>query len=315
MNWIARNPLALPFALILSSATLSLQGSDVVLPNHDIERLVMDSEHAGFRYEILIGGPPESIPADKPLPLLVVLDGYLLGLSAIESARLMTAIGEIEPIVIAAVSPDGGFTVANTRRLRDMSADSQVDVASDPLVQRFMPRFKAAGLTPEEALGGSDAFRRFLADELVPEIGRRRSIDPRRVGILGHSAGGSFLIEALLEGDTPFVDYIIGEAGTFLLFGTGEDLLAKAVTKGDLPAKRAIYADSSDTAEAMPDMIAEARGLVRQINDNAGVPVKMITYEGESHTTIIPGFIKDGLLYMYGTGKTYGESLRHEEKR
>ena len=93
--------------------------SEAILASHEIERFVIDSKHAEFQYEVLLGGMPEGIPSEGPLPLLVVLDGYLMGLTTIETARLMGAVGEVEPFVIAAVSPAGGFAVGNTRRLLD----------------------------------------------------------------------------------------------------------------------------------------------------------------------------------------------------
>ncbi|MDP6972219.1 MAG: hypothetical protein QF921_12030 [Pseudomonadales bacterium] len=284
------------------------------LASHDVQSFVIESKHAGFSYEVLLAGMPEGIARDKPVPLLVVLDGYLLGMTAIETARLMGAAGEVEPIVIAAVSPAGGFTAGNTRRLRDFSADSDMDVSKDPMIQAFLPRFEAMGLTVEEAVGGSDDFRKFLTDELLPEIRTMAQIDNARLGIFGHSAGGAFLIEALLEGDTPFSDYLIGEAGTFLLFGTGDALLEKAVSAESLPARRVIYADSSDMREMAPQMLEDAAGMISDIRDKVGVPVKSFTYEGETHTTMVPLFIKDSLLHMYGTGRTYADAFQGQEE-
>ena len=284
------------------------------LASHDVQSFVIESKHAGFSYEVLLAGMPEGIAPDKPVPLLVVLDGYLLGMTAIETARLMGAIGEVEPIVVAAVSPAGGFTAGNTRRLRDFSADSDMDVSKDPMMLTFLPRFEAMGLTVQEAVGGSDDFRKFLTDELLPEIRTMVQIDEARLGIFGHSAGGAFLIEALLEGDTPFSDYLIGEAGTFLLFGTGDALLEKAVSAESLPARRVIYADSSDTREMAPQMLEHAAGMINDIRDKVGVPVKSFTYEGETHTTMLPLFIKDSLLHMYGTGRTYADAFEGREE-
>ena len=294
---------------LFSAAPTAIRAGETALPNHQIDRLVIDSNEAGFSYEVLIGGPPEGIPLSGPVPLLVVLDGYLMGLSTIENARLMMAVGEIEPIVIAAVSPEGGFTMGNTRRLRDFSSDADVDPTTHPVMKNFMPRFEAMGIAPQDAVGGSDQFRRFLKNELVPAVAARRDIDQQRLGIIGHSAGGSFLIEALLESDTPFVDYLIGEAGAFLLFGTEDQLIADAIAMPSLNARRAYYADSSDTAEASPQMIAQSSEIIRRINDEVGVPVTVHRYMGETHTTMMPAFIKDGLMFLYGTGRTYGETM------
>ena len=138
--------------------------SESILTSHEIEHFTIDSQHAGFTYDVYLGGMPSAIPTDGPLPLLVVLDAYLMGLTAIETARLMGAVGEIEPFVIAAVSPAGGFEIGNTRRLRDFSAACEAP-EDEPMFQNLLPRMKELGIEPKDAVGGSDDFRRFLVDE------------------------------------------------------------------------------------------------------------------------------------------------------
>ena len=78
----------------------------------------------------------------------------------------MGAAGEIESIAIAAVSPEGGFTIGNLRRLRDFSPDPGRDVSEEPSFQVIKPGIDASGQSVEESIGGSAEFRRFLADEL-----------------------------------------------------------------------------------------------------------------------------------------------------
>jgi len=281
--------------------------SEAILASHEIERFVIDSKHAEFQYEVLLGGMPEGIPSEGPLPLLVVLDGYLMGLTTIETARLMGAVGEVEPFVIAAVSPAGGFAVGNTRRLLDFSARCDAP-EEDPMFQTLLPRFEEMGIDPKDAVGGSDNFRRFLVDELLPEVEKKVSIDRNRLGILGHSAGGSVLLETLLKADTPFSEYIIGEAGTFLMFGTEFDLLDKALELEAVPARKAIYADSSDTMDAVGHLF-KTDELLERIEKEMGVEMKVDRYQGETHTTMLPLFIKDGLLYLYGTGVKYSDRM------
>ena len=52
----------------------------------------------------------------------------------------------------------------------------------------------------------------------------------------------------------------------------------------------------------------EAEALLRAIEEDVGLAVRRRRFEGESHTTMIPAFIKDGLLHLYGTGHTYSET-------
>ncbi len=281
--------------------------SESILTSHEIEHFTIDSQHAGFTYDVYLGGMPSAIPTDGPLPLLVVLDAYLMGLTAIETARLMGAVGEIEPFVIAAVSPAGGFEIGNTRRLRDFSAACEAP-EDEPMFQNLLPRMKELGIEPKDAVGGSDDFRRFLVDELIPAVESKTEIDRGRLGLLGHSAGGSVLLETLLKADTPFRDFIVGEAGTFLMFGTEFDLLEKALELDDVPAKRAFYADSSDTMDAVAHLF-KTDELLERIEKELGVEMKVDRYQGETHTTMLPMFIKDGLLHMYGTGVKYSDSF------
>ena len=127
------------------------------------------------------------------------------------------------------------------------------------------------------------------------------------LGLFGHSAAGTFVLEALLEGDLPFQDYIVGEAGTFMLFGTQEELVRKAKSRSPLPARRLMYADSSDTMNSATRAMFESNTLLNVIDTDLGVSVFRQLYDNESHTTMIPAFIKDGLLHLYGTGRTYSE--------
>ena len=222
---------------------------------------------------------------------------------------MMMEIGEIEPIIIVTVSPNGGRAVANTRRLRDFSADADIDVTTHPIARNFVPQFEAMEVDPAEAFGGSGAFRRFLVREVIPSVKKIRNVDPDRLGILGHSAGGTFVIETLLEGDNPFVDFIIGEPGIFLLFDTGDSLLSEAKRNRPLKAQKVFYADSGDTERALPEIITQARFMAQSIADETGTPVVMRTYEDATHTTMVPRLHVDGLLFLYGTGKTFADTM------
>ena len=90
----------------------------------------------------------------SPAPLLVVLDGHLLGMMAIETARLLTAAGEIEPIVIAAVSADGHFGKRRARRGPDFSTRVS-NLREQASIQGLIPQIDASGIPLEEVFGSS----------------------------------------------------------------------------------------------------------------------------------------------------------------
>ncbi len=299
--WLITASLQVPSAMASEDKT-------ALLPDRGIHRFVIDSQHLGYPYEVILAGSLPGVALDEPAPLLVVLDGFLLGMTAIETARLLTAAGEMEPIIIAAVSADGAFAMRTARRGPDFSAhvDNLREQAS---IQGVIPQIDASGIALEDAFGGSDRYRRFLDEELLPAVRKLAKVDETRLSLFGHSAAGAFALEALLEGDLPFRSYLIGEPGTFMLFGTEDDLIRKAQAHEALPAKRLYYADSSDTMTSNTKHLFESAELLRAIEDDLGLSVRTRRYEGESHTTMIPAFIKDGLLYLYGTGHTYSRTF------
>ena len=275
------------------------------LPDRGLHRFVIDSQPLAHPYEVILAGPLQA--SDEALPLLVVLDGFLLGMSAIETARLLMAANEIEPVVIAAVSADGASARRTARRSMDFSA-SVPDLQAQTSIQGVKPQIEASGLRLEDVFGGSGRYRQFLKEELLPAVLEQVKVDVSRLSLFGHSAAGAFALEALLEGDLPFQSYLVGEPGTFMLFGTEAQLLRKALANDALPARRLMYADSSDTMRSNTKHLFEAAELLRAIDEEIGLSVRVHRYEGESHTTMIPAFIKDGLLYLYGTGHTYSET-------
>lgn len=95
----------------------------------------------------------------------------------------LIARGAIRPVIVVGVP--------NTQRRRDLTGPTRA--ASDSTIA---PR-----------VGGSATFRRFLRDELMPEVERRYRTTRER-GIVGESLAGLFVVETFLEEPTLFTHYI-----------------------------------------------------------------------------------------------------------
>jgi uncharacterized protein len=95
----------------------------------------------------------------------------------------LIARGVIRPVIVVGVP--------NTERRRDLTGPTRVKSDS--------------AIAPH--VGGSAAFRRFLREELVPEIDRRYRTTPER-GIIGESLAGLFVVETFLEDPTLFTHYV-----------------------------------------------------------------------------------------------------------
>lgn len=119
------------------------------------------------------------------LPALYLLDG---GIDedfphVADTIDSLVRSGAIEPIRIVGIE--------NTQRRRDVTPHTEV--ATD---REIAP-----------SVGGAEAFRAFVREELIPEIERRYGTSSRRA-ILGESLAGLFVIDTLLSDPALFHDYV-----------------------------------------------------------------------------------------------------------
>jgi predicted alpha/beta superfamily hydrolase len=129
--------------------------------------------------------PPGSAASTAAFPVLYMPDG---GLDedfphVVRTVDSLLAAGAIRPTIVVGIP--------NTQRRRDLTGPTRV--ATDSAIA---PR-----------VGGSAAFRRFLADELVPAVqARYRTTDER--AIVGESLAGLFVVETLLAEPTLFRHHV-----------------------------------------------------------------------------------------------------------
>ena len=127
---------------------------------------------------------PDSPPPPQGFPLLYVLDGAdnfpIAVATAVRLARAGARSG-VEPGIIVGI--DSGTL---QRRARD-----------------YTPRFDRPATRqgqPGHGLptGGADAFLDFIAYVVQPALAKEQRIDPARIGITGHSFGGTLALHAAL---------------------------------------------------------------------------------------------------------------------
>lgn len=153
------------------------------IPDHD--QFQIESDHVKETRVINVWTPPRYTPDGEPLPVLYMPDGGIgedFPHMAETVAQLVEA-DEIPPIILVGIE--------NTERGRDLTGFSSV--ADD---EQYCP------LTD-----GAADFRAFIADELIPEIGRKYHITDRK-GIIGESLAGLFVMETFLEHTNLFDFYI-----------------------------------------------------------------------------------------------------------
>jgi uncharacterized protein len=165
--------------------------------------------------------------AETRLPVLYMPDGgmaedflHVAGLMQVSVGN-----GTMRPFLLVGIE--------NTERRRDMTGPTEN--AND---KKIAPR-----------VGGSEAFRRFIRDELMPQVkGRYRTT--KETAIVGESLAGLFVVETFLLEPDLFDTYIAFDPSLWwnnqkLLGDAGERLRARPKTK-----KTLYLASSSDDTEA-----------------------------------------------------------------
>lgn len=168
-------------AVLLLAGCRSSKTTDSV-PAHD--GFVVESTLLGESRTINVWTPP-GYSDTQPLPVLYMLDGGVKEDFPHIAATLaeMVRRGEVPPHRLVGIE--------NTQRRRDLTGPTEV--AGDKEIAPMV--------------GGSEAFRRFLRDELFPEVDRRyRSAGPK--AIIGESLAGLFIVETLLLQPDLFDTYI-----------------------------------------------------------------------------------------------------------
>lgn len=150
--------------------------------------------------------------ADVRVPVLYMPDGgvaedfvHVAGL-----VQVLTGNGGMRPFLLVGIE--------NTERRRDLTPPT--DSAED---RKIAPR-----------VGGSAAFRAFLRDELIPEIGARYRTTGERA-IVGESLAGLFIVETFLVTPTLFDTFMAFDPSLWwndgkVVAGAAERLQAKPAT-------------------------------------------------------------------------------------
>lgn len=217
------------------------------VPGHD--SFTVESRELGEARRINVYTPPSyraAVPARTPsLPVLYMPDG---GLDedfphVANTVDSLIALGVIRPVIVVGVP--------NTQRRRDLTGPTRV--ASDSAIA---PR-----------VGGSAAFRRFLRQELMPEVERRYRTTPER-SIIGESLAGLFIVETFLEEPALFTHYVALDPSVWWDKGALVDSAGARLGAFDA-ASRTLYLASSDVADiaagtarlAMVIRVSRPRGL------------------------------------------------------
>jgi predicted alpha/beta superfamily hydrolase len=205
------------------------------VPAHD--SFALESRAVGEKRPINVHTPARYAASSERFPVLYMPDGGLDEdfphvVAAVES---LAARGRIRPVIVVGIP--------NTQRRRDLTPPTEV--ASD------------RAIAPQ--VGGSAAFRRFVREELMPEIDRRYRTTSERA-IVGESLAGLFVVETLLEEPSLFSHYVALDPSLWWNAGALVDAgSVEARLRAFDSSPRSLYMAASADAEARggPSQLAE----------------------------------------------------------
>ncbi|RMX04165.1 alpha/beta hydrolase [Corticibacter populi] len=189
-------PLALSLAGCATSTTMMSSPPPLSIADHPMHptRLPLsgwldwEDPRSGHIWRVWLQ-MPEAPPPPEGYPALVVLDGNAIFPLAAQWARLQQtrpAYVRGEPCVIIGIGHPG-------------------DALFDPVARRRDYTPPAPGVEPPE--GGSDVLLDFLQQVLLADWVQRIPLNPRRLGLYGHSLSGLLVLHTLFTRPELFTDY------------------------------------------------------------------------------------------------------------
>jgi len=249
---------------------------------------------------------PKAPPPARGYPIIYALDAGTSFATVVETARNQEVL--FGPVVVVGIGYPSEAEIAN--RLFDLTP------ATD---RATLPAPPPGGWG---AIGGADAFLRFIQDELKPRIEARTSVDKSHQALFGHSLGGLFVLHALFTRPDAFETYVAGSPsiwwGNRMIFKE-LDAFKQAqaasrhqhrllVTAGGLETALSPEELRASLAMNLPNpafeflklkMVANAQELAGQLQplSTRGLQVAFTIFDGETHNSVIPAYVSRGVRF------------------
>lgn len=150
--------------------------------------------------------------------------------------------------------------------------------------------------------GGGPAFRRFLAEELVPFVDRTYRTTGER-GLVGHSYGGLFGAWVAFTTPSLFDHYLLVSPSLWYddrrIFETEEAWASER----DSLATTLYLAVGSREGNHQRDMVGDLRELARRVERRGypGLSTHAEVLDGETHDSVFPRALSNGLRTIFGS--------------
>ena len=284
-----------------------------------VERRRVRSEATGSEHDVFIGLPDGWEHSGRRYPLLIVLDAnYCFG-TALETARMQAATGEAAELIVVGLGSPGGVAAHGVKRLRDYTPGFHMEggLAASEVGRMLQGRLERAGLSVEQAFGGSRPYARFITDELLPTLRAELPIEESDIGLAGHSCGGAFAVDLLLNGARPFSKLLVGTFGLDWFKPADLERLERGFAgHRDLPRVFVAIGGAEFDDEEMGRALPHSTAFLDRLRTAApGLELTQTVFEGETHTSVMAMLLSSGIRRLWATGLSYSAAAAGRRAR
>lgn len=291
---------AAPAAAAPSATPYALAGTEV----HTLRAEGLERD-----YPLFVSLPRDYASTTKRYPVLFVADAdYAFPLMRSIAARVGDRGAGLEDFILVGLGYADGDTPAHSRR-RDYTptANGPRNAAPDE-----------SGRAPLH--GGAEAYRRFLAAQVIPFVEANYRTDPARRIFAGHSYGALFGTHVLLTEPAMFDRYILSSPSLWyddrVMLARTRDYLR---THDDLAARLFLVIGSFETVKPgstdrrynrHEDMIADLRAFETLLRERRYRSLRIDTsvVPDEDHLGVYPAAITRGLRWALPPKQKIGDS-------
>lgn len=255
-------------------------------------------------FEVFACLPPSAtLDPTRRYPALLVLDANIEFATVAETAARMAAAGTIEEIVVIGLGTpraEGAFEFGY-RRFEEFAPPTDGYDFNDDLGRFFRSVFAMRGQDARKRLGRAPSLLEFIGDELLPQLTQSLPIDSGRFGLLGHSAGGTFVGFALARRPDLFRYYAsispgIGISGSWL---KRQRFNSKAIRNSGAKLELSIGEAEISNAFNIIAGIPETGAFATQVRSQSGLAVAYRCFDRETHSSIFPRAVTQALSSFF----------------
>jgi predicted alpha/beta superfamily hydrolase len=253
-------------------------------------------------YEVFVNMPSSWTAGSlRRYPALVVLDANIEYSTVAESVARLAARNQIDEMIVIGVGTprSAGPFEFGFRRFEEFSPPAEAYAYDDELGTFFRSFFSIRGQDARARMGRAPQLFAFLTRELLPKLARKFPIDTDNLGLLGHSAAGTFVGYALCQENSPFRRYIGVSPGIAI---SGNWLLKE----GRSIAQRADAVHLSIGGEEKKNRFNQIAGIpateafAARLRQHARMSTHYSCFDGETHSSIFPRAVNEALHLLYG---------------